>query len=207
MNGSGSIAVPVGQMGPQHYILPDLRRLPGRSFYTGLQDPVVTDAAGSGSDPTTTAAWYVTIGAQRRATSRVDNVGPVMEKCEVMDRVVEVEPRGELNMRDPAVQMASRVVLSVVEQACEVLDSMRMHAAECKDTSTMAQILDLLDDAEMAFEKVANTWRAGIAVAEAQGEPWWAYEAAISCLVESLRLMRMAFEKGQQNQLSSDDNG
>ena len=41
--------------------LPDLRRRPGWSSYTGLQDPVVTVAARSSSDPTTTAAWYVTV--------------------------------------------------------------------------------------------------------------------------------------------------
>ena len=41
--------------------LPDLRRRPSWSPYTGLQDPVVTGAARSSSDPTTTAAWYVTI--------------------------------------------------------------------------------------------------------------------------------------------------
>ena len=41
--------------------LPDLRRRPGWSPYTGLQDPVVTGAARSSSDPTTTAAWYVTL--------------------------------------------------------------------------------------------------------------------------------------------------
>ena len=41
--------------------VPDLRRRPGWSPYTGLQDPVVTEAARSSSDPTTTAAWYVTV--------------------------------------------------------------------------------------------------------------------------------------------------
>ena len=40
---------------------PDPRRRPGWSPYTGLQDPVVTGAARSSSDPTTTAAWYVTL--------------------------------------------------------------------------------------------------------------------------------------------------
>ena len=74
-------------------------------------------------------------------------------------------------MGDPAVQMTSRMVLSVAEQACDVLDTMRMHVAERKDTRTMVQTLDLLDDAEMVFEKMANTCRAGIAVAEARGEP------------------------------------
>ena len=101
----------------------------------------------------------------------------------------------------------SKVVLSVVEQARDVLNRMRMHAAECKDTHTMVQILDLLDDAEMAFEKAANTWRTGIAKAEIQGEPWWAFKAAISCLVEGLRLVPTDSEEGQQNQLSGVDNG
>ena len=68
--------------------------------------------------------------------------------------------------------MVSKVALSVVERACDVLNTMRMHAAECKDTRTMVQILDQLDDAAMAFEKAANTWRVGTAVAETQGEPW-----------------------------------
>ena len=45
--------------------LPDLRRRPGWSPYTGLQDPVVTGAARSSSDPTTTAAWYVTLFIKR----------------------------------------------------------------------------------------------------------------------------------------------
>ena len=40
---------------------PDLRRRPGCSPYTGLQDPVVTGAVRSSSDPTTTAAWCVTV--------------------------------------------------------------------------------------------------------------------------------------------------
>ena len=40
--------------------LPDLRRQPGLSPYTGLQHPVVNGAARSSSDPTTTAAGYVT---------------------------------------------------------------------------------------------------------------------------------------------------
>ena len=40
-------------------LLPDLRRRPGWYPYTSLQDPVVTGAACSSSDPTTTA-WYVT---------------------------------------------------------------------------------------------------------------------------------------------------
>ena len=82
-----------------------------------------------------------------------------------------------------------------------------MHAAEHKDTRTMLQILDLLGDAEMAFEKAVNARRTGITVVEAQGEPWRAIEAVISCLVEGLRLMQMAFEKGQQNQSSGDDGG
>ena len=81
-----------------------------------------------------------------------------MEKCEVMDRIVEARTDCGLSVRDPAVQMASRVFFSVVEQACDVLDMMRMHVAECKDTRSVVQILDLLDDAEMAFVKAANTW-------------------------------------------------
>ena len=44
-----------------HFPLPDLRWRGGWSPYTGLQDPAVTGAARSSSDPTTTAAWYVTI--------------------------------------------------------------------------------------------------------------------------------------------------
>ena len=95
--------------------------------------------------------------------------------------------------------MASRVVLSVVEQVCNVLDTMRMYAAQCEDTRTMVHILDPLDDAEMAFEKASNMWKAGIAVAEVQGEAWWAFEAAISCLVEGLCLMQTVFEEGQGN--------
>ena len=96
-------------------------------------------------------------------------------------------------MRDPAIQMASRVVSSVVEQACDVLDSMRMHVIECKDTCAMVQIHDLLDDAEMDFKNAISMWRIDIAVAGAQGEAWWAFGAAISCLVECLRLMQTAF--------------
>ena len=61
--------------------------------------------------------------------------------------------------------MVSKVVLYLVEQACDVLKTMRMHAAECKDTCTSIQILDLLGDAAIAFEKAINTWRTGIAVA------------------------------------------
>ena len=56
--------------------LPGLRRRPGWSPYTGLQDPVATGAARSSSDPTTTAAWYVTNGAQRGAGRRASKVGP-----------------------------------------------------------------------------------------------------------------------------------
>ena len=73
-----------------------------------------------------------------------------------------------------------------MEQACDVLDTMRMHAAQCEDTRTIAQNLDPLDDAEMAFEKASNMWKTGIAVAEVKGEAWWAFEAAMSCLVEAL---------------------
>ena len=56
-----------------------------------------------------------------------------------------------LSARDHAVQTASRVVLSIVEQACDLLDTMRTHAAQCEDSRTLVHILDLLDDAEMAF--------------------------------------------------------
>ena len=49
------------QKGPLPFTLPDLRRRPGWSPYSGQQDPVVIGAARSSSDPTTTAAWYVTI--------------------------------------------------------------------------------------------------------------------------------------------------
>ena len=79
-----------------------------------------------------------------------------MEKCEVVDLIVEARAHGGLSVRDPVVHMASRVVLSVVVQARDVLDTMGKHVAECKNTRTMVQILDLLDDAEMAFEKAAN---------------------------------------------------
>ena len=41
-------------------LLPDLRRRPGWSPYTGLQDPVVPGATRSSSDPAATAAWCVT---------------------------------------------------------------------------------------------------------------------------------------------------
>ena len=57
-------------------LLLDLRRRPGWSPYTGLQDPVVTGAARSSSDPTTTVAWYVTKGAQRGADRRASKVVP-----------------------------------------------------------------------------------------------------------------------------------
>ena len=49
------------QKGPRPSTLPDLRRRPGWSLYTGLQDPVLTGAVRSSSDPTTTAAWCVRI--------------------------------------------------------------------------------------------------------------------------------------------------
>ena len=58
-----------------------------------------------------------------------------MEKCEFMDRVVETITYSEQSVRDSAVLMASWVVLSVVEQACDVMDTMRMHVAECKTTA------------------------------------------------------------------------
>ena len=56
--------------------LPDLRRRPGWSPYTGLQDPVVTRAALNSSDPTTTAAWCVTNGAQSGTNRRASKVDP-----------------------------------------------------------------------------------------------------------------------------------
>ena len=40
-----------------------------------------------------------------------------------------------------------------MEQACDLLDTMQTHAAQCEDSRTLVHILDLLDDAEMAFEK------------------------------------------------------
>ena len=49
-------------IGPQPSTLPDLRRRPVWSSYTGLQDAVVTEAARS-SDPTTTAAWQSRTGS------------------------------------------------------------------------------------------------------------------------------------------------
>ena len=58
----------------------------------------------------------------------------------------------------------------------------------------------------MAYEKATNTWRAGIAVCDVQVEACWAFGAALSCLVEGLRLMQTAVEVGQKNQLSGDDN-
>ena len=79
------------QKGSQSFTLSDLHRRPCWSSYTGLQDPVITGATRSSSDPTTTAAWCVTIRTQRVAASRVDKVGPVVEKCEVMDRLVEAD--------------------------------------------------------------------------------------------------------------------
>ena len=51
-----------------------------------------------------------------------------------------------------------------------MLNTMRMHAAECKDTRSVVQIFDLLDNAEMVFGKATNTWGTDIAVAEAQGD-------------------------------------
>ena len=111
-----------------------------------------------------------------------------------IERVVEDRTHDGPSARDPAVQMASRMILYVVEQACDVLDTMRMHAAQCKDTRTLVQILDLLDNAEMT-EKATNMWRADIAVAEVQGEVWFAFKAAMSCLVEGLCLTQTAFEE------------
>ena len=59
--------------------------------------------------------------------------------------------------------MASRVVSSVLEQACDLLDTIRTRVAECKDICAMVQILDLLDDAEMDFENATSMWRIDIA--------------------------------------------
>ena len=59
--GPGIMLAGGGQKAPQPSTLPDLRRRPGWSHYTGLQDPVVTGAARSSSDPSTTATWYVTL--------------------------------------------------------------------------------------------------------------------------------------------------
>ena len=50
-----------GQKGLQPFTLPDQRRRPGWSSYTGLQDTVVAGTARSSSDPTTTAVLCVTI--------------------------------------------------------------------------------------------------------------------------------------------------
>ena len=58
--GPGIMSVGGRQKGPQPFTLPDLRRRPGWSPYTGLQDPVVTRTARNNSDPTTTVAWCVT---------------------------------------------------------------------------------------------------------------------------------------------------
>ena len=106
---------------------------------------------------------------------------PVYEDCRYdvesipmlkIDHAVKDGTHGGLSARDHAVQTTSRVVLSVVEQACDLLNTMRTHAAQCEDSRTLVHNLDLLDDAEMAFEKAANTWRAGISEAEVQGEAW-----------------------------------
>ena len=78
----------------------------------------------------------------------------------MMDRVLEARTHGFTECDEPVVQMASRVVSSVVEQTCDVLDTMREHVTECNGTRTMVPILDLLDNAEMVFEEAANTWRA-----------------------------------------------
>ena len=102
------------------------------------------------------------------------------------DRVLEARTHGGLNARDSAVQTVSRVFFSVI---CDVVDTMRTHAVQCEDNRTVVHILELLDEAEMAFEEASNTWRAGIAVVEVQGEARWAFEAAMSCLVEGLSLM------------------
>ena len=62
--------------------------------------PVVTGAARSSYDPTT-AAWCVTIVAQRGAASRFDKGGPAVKKCDVMDRVVEARTGSGLSVKDP----------------------------------------------------------------------------------------------------------
>ena len=64
-----------------------------------------------------------------------------------MDRVVEARTHGGLSDRDTVVVMVFKMVLSDVEQACDVLNTKQIHAAECKDTSTVVQIFDLLEDA------------------------------------------------------------
>ena len=74
-----------------------------------------------------------------------------------IDHAVDDRTHGGLSARGHAVQKASRVVLSVVEQACDLLDTMRTHAAQCEDSRTRVHILDLSEDAEMAFEKAATT--------------------------------------------------
>ena len=67
-----------------------------------------------------------------------DSDRPVYEDCGydvesipmlTIDHAVEDRTHGGLSTRDHAVQTASRVVLSVVEQDCELLDTMRKHAA------------------------------------------------------------------------------
>ena len=55
------MATPISGPGSDPYTIADQRRRPGRSFYTGRQDAAVSEAARSGSDPTTAEAWRVTI--------------------------------------------------------------------------------------------------------------------------------------------------
>ena len=105
-------------------------------------------------------AENVTIGAQRGATSGAGRT----------------RFNGGLSTRNQAVQTASRVVLSVVKQACDLLNTMRTNAAQCEDTRT---VVNILNDAEMAYKKPANTWRAGIAVADVQGEACRAFGDAL----------------------------
>ena len=69
------------------------------------------------------------------------------------DHDVEDRTHDGLSARDHAVQTSSRVVLSVVKQACYLLDTMRTHASQCEDRRTLVHILDILDDTEMSFEK------------------------------------------------------
>ena len=66
--------------------------------------------------------------------------------------VVDGRTHVRLSARDSAVQMALRVVSSVEEHAFDILDAMRMCVAGCKHTRTIVQILDIINDAEMAFE-------------------------------------------------------
>ena len=80
------MATPVGRIGPSTYTLPGLRRRTGRCNYTGSQDPVVTKAVRSGSDPTMTAAGNVTTGAQRGAASRLGKASSLGSDSMVVSR-------------------------------------------------------------------------------------------------------------------------